>query len=58
MNLPTKYEKPRSLDPSKVSDAISLLPYIPQVHHAIFRNLKKGKKVQRVTLKILMMTVR
>ena len=39
--LPLLYDRPRAINPKKVSDLLELLDFVPPVHHAFYLQLNK-----------------
>ena len=42
IELPLLYDRPRVINPKKVSDLLELLSFVPPIHHAFYRTLNRS----------------
>ena len=42
ITLPLLYDRPRAINPNKVSDLLELLDFVPPIHHPFYRCINRG----------------
>ena len=42
ITLPLLYDRPRAINPNKVSDLLELLDFVPPIHHLFYRCINRG----------------